>query len=758
MSFYDDKAATINDLVAAVIAVENELGILPSGVYASVRTRLDILEARINDPLAPAPNTLNPFFIGNTGVSVQTQIGDPNILNILAIPGSLYLRQDGYNNQGLYTFRDDGYWHQIDTDPWTAGGDLSGTIYSQTVIGIQGRPVSAAIPNTDSEGDGYVLTWGSDGYWEPQIGFFAAGDLSGNKLNQTVINLQGHKLSVSSPANATVLTWNNGVGQWEPQQPAVIFDPIDTPTATNIRSNRLTTQSPIDNTQIGIVNLSSRSTGATTGVTASYSSILGGDRNQVSGTTSVITGGLLNTINGSNANMFIGGGNNNILNGDSSSIVGGDNNAVSDANSLIGGGKFNTISSTGGYNTIVGGQNGTITSTTTQSLIGSGLNNIISVSSNGLILNGNSNTVNANFGTIINGSNNFVNGIYSTTFGDSNTISDGYGLIQGFNNIITSGTNKYITIFGDFNTANSNSHYSSIWGSSNTVSDGYVSVFGDGNTISSGATYSNIHGHVNTISSLSSTIFGSNNTIDINSRYSTIFGTSNRIDANSSNDFVFGSNNTTLGPYISTWGNSNIVSHLSDGYSNVWGSSNTISGDWSNTFGLSHSIFSVNYTLVHGAYGIARNSGQYTHAANSFTGVAGESQFSRMILNGSAASGAAISLTLDGTHNILTESGKAYDMEIRILVTNTTTAGICARYVFGILAHNESSTLVIDRLDAILINDNGTNWMVNNWTSSLFSISGSNLVITVPSAAGSVYPSDNRRAVATVEWREVTRL
>jgi hypothetical protein len=63
MTFFDDKAFTINDLVAAVIAIEEELGVTPSGVYADVRTRLDIVEARINNPLAPAPEVLNPFLL-----------------------------------------------------------------------------------------------------------------------------------------------------------------------------------------------------------------------------------------------------------------------------------------------------------------------------------------------------------------------------------------------------------------------------------------------------------------------------------------------------------------------------------------------------------------------------------------------------------------------------------------------------------------------------------------------------------------------
>jgi hypothetical protein len=216
MTFYDDKAYTINDLIEAVIAIEDELGPLPAGVYASVRTRLDILEARINQPFTGYPNVTNPFYIGGSpvsGVSIQDGYGDPNVRGVLAVPGSLYLREDGYNIQGLYTFRPDGYWHQIDTDAWTAAGDLAGTIYSQTVIGLQGRPINPAAPQIDAAGDGYVLTWGVDGKWEPQIGFYAAGDLSGNKLRQTLTSIQGNAVLAPAPLTYNTLGWTGTA--WE---------------------------------------------------------------------------------------------------------------------------------------------------------------------------------------------------------------------------------------------------------------------------------------------------------------------------------------------------------------------------------------------------------------------------------------------------------------------------------------------------------------------------------------------------------------
>ena len=89
---------------------------MPGGAYANVRIRLDILEARINNPFAPAPDVLNPFFISNTGVTIQAGFGDPNL--VLAVPpdkaGSLFLREDGYVQQTLYVFATDGYWHPVE--------------------------------------------------------------------------------------------------------------------------------------------------------------------------------------------------------------------------------------------------------------------------------------------------------------------------------------------------------------------------------------------------------------------------------------------------------------------------------------------------------------------------------------------------------------------------------------------------------------------------------------------------------------------
>src|SRR5271163_4792825 len=49
---------TVEDLRQAIFAIENELGIVPAGVYSTVRTRLDILELRTEGSV-PIPSGTN---------------------------------------------------------------------------------------------------------------------------------------------------------------------------------------------------------------------------------------------------------------------------------------------------------------------------------------------------------------------------------------------------------------------------------------------------------------------------------------------------------------------------------------------------------------------------------------------------------------------------------------------------------------------------------------------------------------------------
>lgn len=764
----DDKAEAINSLIDAVESIEHELGITPSGVYSDVRVRLDILEARINNPFAPAPSVENPFFIGNDGVSISTGDGYPTENRL---SGSLYLRKDGYNNEGLYATRPDGYWHLIDTDPWTANGDLAGDIYSQTVIGFQNRPFRDYPPIDTLAGDGYVIGWNStDGYWEPQAGFYASGDLTGDKLDQTVVNLQGTPIVIGTLDGYTdgySLIWNNTVPQWEPQRLAVVFDPLNSSVVTNLKSNRYNTQSPIDNTKIGIINLGNDSAQTTTGVITDYGVILGGDQNEVSGDYGIVVGGLQNLTNGIFG--FIGGGVNNILSGSNSVIVGGASNNTDSAASFIGGGTSHTLGSSlfssilGGqtnsitsanYTTISSGQLNQITGTSFASILG-GLQNVISGTANGyliilggslntvdgyynLIGNGNDNNITSTsfYSSILNGRLNNIDGNYNTVLsGSNNSLSSNYSVAAGLLNVVASGSN-FINIYGNNNTINTGSSYSGVWGSVNILNDGYASVFGDHNTMSSGSTYANVHGNDNTVGSSKHTnILGSNNIIGNNDGYASIFGNSNTINNDGYNSFINGNNNTLFvgSNHSSLHGVSNDTTTASS-HSHVWGNNNTVNGSWSTVFGQ---------------YGKAAFNGQFVHSAYAIDGAtAGSAQYSRIILSGNQVAGLGFDLKIPTTATNLTfENGKSYDISIRVLINNTVGTPTCARYVNDLLAHCEGGVLTIDVDNITISNDNSTGWTIS------LSPSGNQLIITVDSSG-----VDDRRAVATVEWRELSRL
>ncbi len=105
----------------------------------------------------------------------------------------------------------------VDASGFTAGGDLTGSSSSQTVVGLRGRAITSTTPTT---GQVYYYT-GSQ--WAPGT---LASDVTGSFTSNTVARLRGRTISTTAPTNGQVYAWNTGLSQWVPSTPGGL------PTAT----------------------------------------------------------------------------------------------------------------------------------------------------------------------------------------------------------------------------------------------------------------------------------------------------------------------------------------------------------------------------------------------------------------------------------------------------------------------------------------------------------------------------------------------
>lgn len=713
-STQEDVAITA--LRSAVFAIETELGVTPSGIYPDVRTRLDILESRIQFGVSPQiPNdgyVKSPLFIwnvpGNVILSVSDGYGAPTESRLR---GSLYMRADGPVNNQLYVNISPGgpipgnSWSPVQTEQFQAHNDLTGFPLgtdghlAQTVIGLFNHPLNPNMNLLGSVQDGYHLTWDFfDGYWEPQTGFIPGRDLAAfsgpyGRTAQTVIGLQGSPISPTAPQDGYVLVWESIDGHWEPQHRSVIFAGSVASgdgyvTRTNITSNKIL-QSPTTNNTglIGMVNFGT-STNGSGGTSNNYATLLGGDRGTASGLFSLVAGGYSNTasdgystvVNGSGnaagaggtANAVVLNGTNNTANGVQSTVLNGTSNTASGTNSNINNGTSNSTSAN--FSSILNGATNTISAGSTHSSIGFGSNNTISggaastfsillggtgnsivsaqnallgpaststmLGNYSVLLSGTSNTITtlSDYAVVLTGINNNISG-GSAKFGfigtgQNNTISGGGYFTTIFNADSGTANGNHATVLKGFNNSATGQFTTIINGQNNTINsagwglilDGYAnSVTGTGSFIADG--YSNsvsgffssiLNGNTNTISARNSTILnGASNIMDSLSAESTVIVGSNNTFTNSANTTATGSGNTfTNATATFVIGTLNTIQSAA---SFVNGTNNTLSSGSTNSrvFG-SNNIFGTS-SSINFAIGNGNNIGPTTVTSNTFS-------------------------------------------------------------------------------------------------------------------------------------------
>lgn len=128
------KGSHINDMRDAILAIEAELGVKPSGIYSTVRARFAALELAVNGLIVGAVT-----FGGDlSSATLTTQ-------NVVGIRGRPVAATAPTTNQ-VYIWSGT-TWAPGTVTGFTAGGDLTGSSTNQTVAKINGAtvPVSGAL-------------------------------------------------------------------------------------------------------------------------------------------------------------------------------------------------------------------------------------------------------------------------------------------------------------------------------------------------------------------------------------------------------------------------------------------------------------------------------------------------------------------------------------------------------------------------------------------------------------------------------------
>lgn len=686
----------------------------------------------------------------------------------------------------------------------------------QKVIRFQNRNFAATTPVGTVATDGSSIKWNTlQNQWEPQsvpviwVGSVNANDgyttktnISSNRTLQAPNNVTGSKIGMvnfgsrssglavgTTDSYAAILSGDRGAASGN-------FSLIVGGDNHQALGQYSTVVNGLLNIASGQYSFVSNGTGGTGfGASGQYSFVSNGNNNLAAGIQSFILDGYTNAAH--NSNSFVLNGGNNTADGYFSGILNGISNIITAGatHSGIGWGTSNTIAAAATNSIILSGA--TNVANSPWSLIGNGNNitvtglyatvlNATIANVNGLhslVLNGNTNNITGTFSTIGNGNNNTISGnpAYATILdGYSNTISSNGGLIlDGYSN----------TVSGIWSTV-INGNFNSIGGRNSTILNGASNTM-DANSTENTILVGTLNSHIN---SNNTVVIGSGNTLtNVNSHFvlggsnnhqstfSFTNGSLNTSTAGASFNRIWGSSNTLNASTITgIFGNSNTLGATTFTTGNfIAGSSNALDGGGNSIVLGSNNIVSARLANVKGQFGRASLFGQEVSSNAKFNSTGfGEAQWSRLVLDGySTVGGTAFLCQLQDTNlasptNPSFRDGYSYDMQIRVMVVNISPINpnpvVPARFVFDVLAHQEGGVLILDSINETLITRNISDDPAGatrsaGWNVTL-SAATNQLAISVDaetSPANYVQPSNtpsNRRAVATIEMREMSRL
>ena len=181
-----------------IIAIESELGIKPSGFHGTVRSRLDLLENILNNPVSLSGDlggTIDhPLVIG-----IQGRLISPNA----PTPGQALIWNGAFWGPATIV---------ASSGTSALSGDVIGLSNNNVISKITGNPVMPQ--NLGFGQNGFALVWnGIDGYWKAQnvaLNQSVGGDLGDFLPNPTTRGLWGAKIPQAGSVAPTGFTFSAG--------------------------------------------------------------------------------------------------------------------------------------------------------------------------------------------------------------------------------------------------------------------------------------------------------------------------------------------------------------------------------------------------------------------------------------------------------------------------------------------------------------------------------------------------------------------